>query len=644
MKTSLTLLFCILFSLPAVAQDIPKLGEIDTADLHLTDCDFDPGAGAYLLIATGETHFYRGNPTVLETQYRYRIKILKDKDVSRGNVIIPFISYGGRQFIDRVKGFTYNLDASGKVNESKLDKKNIFTKDLDKRISQITFTLPDVEKGSVIEYTFTLTSKDLMNDLIPWNFQMDIPVRYSHYEVETPDYMDYTYHIRKILPVDIKKNEGNATTAFTMQNIPAIHDEPYMSATKDYQQHVEFQVSALHFPGYAERTLNTTWDQLNQQMLNYTDFGQQLNKKLLYTPGIDSALHAAKDSLDVMNAIFNAVRASMDWDGRDSRGSAQGVKTAWEKKKGNAGDINLILVDMLKEAGIDAYPILVSTRHHGAVQTQYPLLTQFNLVMAYVVIGGKQYVLNGADQYTPSYLIPHDVQYTFGYIIDPDKNGFVFLKGDEQNFQTSVVLNGAINTEGKLKGTADIYNYDYSKVPRVRALQNGLERLKNIYFSRSYPNLTVDSLAVQGQANDSLPLDETLTFSVRLNKTGNYVLFSPNLFLGLETNPFTTDRRFSDIDFGYKQSYTINGSIRLPKGYKVESLPKNIRMSMPDTSIVMERIMQLDDRQLNYRMSILIKSPVYPVEDYPNLKEFYKKMFAALNEELIVEPEPTERQ
>jgi hypothetical protein len=359
---------------------------------------------------------------------------------------------------------------------------------------------------------------------------------------------------------------------------------------------------------------------------------------------MDSALHAAKDSLGIMNAIFNAVRSSMDWDGRDSRGSGQGVRTAWDKKKGNAGDINLILVDMLKEAGIEAYPILVSTRRHGAVQTQYPLLNQFNLVMAYVVIGSKQYVLNGADQYTPSYLIPHDVQYTFGYIIDPDKNGFVFLKGDEQTYQTSVVLNGAINNEGRLKGTADIYNYDYSKVPRVRALQNGLERFKSSYFSRSYPNLTVDSLGVQGQNNDSLPLDETLNFSVRLNKTGNYVLFSPNLFLGLETNPFTAERRFSDIDFGFKQNYTISGSIRLPKGYKVESLPRNIRMIMPDTSIVMERIMQLDDRQLNFRMSILIKSPIYPAEDYPNLKEFYKKMFAALNEELIVEPDSTDRQ
>lgn len=642
MKRSVALLFCILFTLPVFSQDMPKMGDIDTADLHLTDCDFDPGSGAYILLAYGETHFIRGNPTLLETQYRYRIKILKDKDVSRGNVIIPFISYGGRQAIDRIKGVTYNLDASGKVTQSKLEKKNIFTKDLDKRISQVTFTLPDVEKGSVIEYSFTMTSKAILDDLLPWNFQMDIPVRYSHYEVEMPEYIEYTYHIRKILPIDIKRKEGNGVTEFTMQNIPAVHDEPYMTATKDYQQHVEFQVSAMHFPGTADRTLNTTWDQLNQQLLNNPDFGQELDKKLTYTASIDSALHAATDSVAIMNAVFNGVRSSMDWDGRDARGSIQGVKEAWEKKKGNAGDINLILVDMLRESGIRAYPILVSTRRHGTVQTGYPLLNQFNLVLAYVELGTKQYVLNAADKYTPSSLIPHDVQYSYGYIVDPDNNRFVALHGDEQSFQTSVVLNGSINSQGRLKATADIYNYDYSKIPRIRLLENGLERFKTYYFSRVYPNLSVDSLSVQGQASDSVPLDEAVTFSLKLNKTGDYVLFSPNLFMGLETNPFTSDRRFSDIYFGYKQSYTITGSITLPKGYKVESLPKNMKMILPDTSIVMERIMQVDQGQLNYRMGLTIKSPFYPAEDYPAIKEFYKKLFAALNEELILEPESTD--
>jgi hypothetical protein len=80
----------------------------------------------------------------------------------------------------------------------------------------------------------------------------------------------------------------------------------------------------------------------------------------------------------------------------------------------------------------------------------------------------------------------------------------------------------------------------------------------------------------------------------------------------------------------------IVGSISLPDGYSVESLPKNIRMIMQDTSIVMERLMQVDEGRLSYRISLDFQRPVYFTEEYPDFKEFYKKLYASLNEQIVL--------
>ena len=60
-----------------------------------------------------------------------------------------------------------------------------------------------------------------------------------------------------------------------------------------------------------------------------------------------------------------------------------------EKKKGNSGDINLLLVALLRSAGLKAYPILVSERGHGKVDTTSSFLDQFSNVHAYVEIDEK---------------------------------------------------------------------------------------------------------------------------------------------------------------------------------------------------------------------------------------------------------------
>ena len=125
-------------------------------------------------------------------------------------------------------------------------------------------------------------------------------------------------------------------------------------------------------------------------------------------------------------------------------------------------------------------------------------------------------------------------------------------------------------------------------------------------------------------------------FNQQLNESGGYQYFSANLFTGLEKNPFVADERISDVFFGILQSHTIIGSIFIPDGYEFDELPKNIKMIMPDTSIMVTRAAKVIDNMLSLRINLEFKKPYYSAEEYEGFREFYKKLFDLLNEQFVI--------
>ena len=74
----------------------------------------------------------------------------------------------------------------------------------------------------------------------------------------------------------------------------------------------------------------------------------------------------------------------------------------------------------------------------------------------------------------------------------------------------------------------------------------------------------------------------------------------------------------------------------IPDNFEFEDLPRNMRMIMPDTSISLTRLLQKDANILNFKIVLDFKRPTYAAEEYPDVKEFYKKLFAALNERIVM--------
>ncbi|MEP7253542.1 MAG: DUF3857 domain-containing protein [Ginsengibacter sp.] len=630
-------------------KDMPSYGKIEKADLQLQECEYDKDAEAYKLLDYGDVSYVRGKHLFqIQTERRVRIKILKDKGLDNANIKIKYYSQSNYETINDIAGVTYNLDAAGNVVTTKLEKSAIYRKPVTSKVSEVAFTLPDVKVGSVIEYKYT-DSKESYASLDDWYFQDDIPTRMSVYKILVPSIFKFVNQVMAYQKVELLTSTRHESIplstgiitydseekTYIVRNLPALRDEPYMSASKDYLQRVIFQLSQIVYASGEVEEVMSTWPKLTTELLQNEDFGLQLKKNIPHTKGLDDSLKMVKTDYEKMMVIHDYVRRNMNWNGGESIYTENGIKAAWDKKSGRNGEINLILINLLKDAGLKAYPLLVSTKDNGFVNTYYPFLDQFNNALACVFIGEKRYVLNAADKYNPAWLIPYDVVNSDAFLVDNQKGGWIYLEDPKDIYENAVFIYSEITPEGIMKGEATVTSGGYCKNPRVKKWKEDKTAFKE-YFTKSFTGMKIDDIEVQNDDVDSLPLQQKVKFSMPLNASGDYQYFSVNLFQGLETNPFIAEERYTDVDYGYNQSYKIIGKIFIPDGYEFEELPKNMKMIMPDTSIVLSRMMQTDGTSIDLKVTVDFLKPFYAADMYPYFQEFYKKLFATLNEQIVI--------
>jgi len=244
MKTiciSLLLLFATVLDV-AAQKALPKNGEIDKADLQITDCEFDKGAEAFKLIDVGSVEFSDERRGYI-TKYtrRVRIKILKEKGMSYANLVIPFIAYDEYEKIEDLVAYTYNLNNDGNIITTKVSKESIYKKKINSSFSEMIIAFPEVKTGSVIEYSYSMF-RGLSLSINNWDFQSSIPVRFSEYSVRIPSFLHFkakpfvTDNMEtrgKESKKDLDSNPANGnidygvTKFYTMRIIKDMNKEPY---------------------------------------------------------------------------------------------------------------------------------------------------------------------------------------------------------------------------------------------------------------------------------------------------------------------------------------------------------------------------------------------------------------------------------
>jgi len=145
--------------------------------------------------------------------------------------------------------------------------------------------------------------------------------------------------------------------------------------------------------GYVQYRLES-WQDMNERLLKNPRFNVDLMKSANFKPLFDELFTTDATPEKKMLALYNYVNQKIKWNGEYSEYASDGVAKILKKGEGNSAENNLLLLQLLRKAGISASPVLIKTRDQGKVETIYPVWHQFNHVIVLAEVDGNKYVLD----------------------------------------------------------------------------------------------------------------------------------------------------------------------------------------------------------------------------------------------------------
>lgn len=648
----------LLFALPVHAQlpipdQPPEWGEVSKEVLRVEDYPADSNASAVILADHGHGHFERDGE--FELQRHTRIKILDEGGYESGTVVVPYYAEDGIQNVMSVEGATYTLK-EGTVQKHELDDDDVFTEDLDGGIEQIRFTLPNLEPGAVIEYRYDLESEGFVQ--IPgWNFQHAQPTLYSEYAVHFPDHLEYVALRRGSQRYDsiYTKREGVGRSAgfekhWVMKDVPALREEPYMTTPEDYRSQIRPQAKLLRSrrTGKVIERFMSSWPDFAETILEADYFGKGLGEGGGGLFGGDGAVakevshltEGVQSDAAKMRAIYDYVQSSIEWTGETSRWRDKSFEEILESKTGNSAEVNLLLVSLLQNAGIEAHPVLLSTREHGRTIPGYPIIRQFNTVIAAVQLPDRRQrvLLDATEPLCPPSLLPKRNLNQQGWLVRKENPIWIGIPAPAANRQ--VYVRGTLQPDGTLKGNLSVQDRGYEALQTRQALQDkDPSTIIKDRILKHHSSVSLSDVSVKNRDSIRAPLKLTATLKSPgyAQATGPMLYVNPRVAAPVEENPFTLKKRTFPVDFAYPRKTRYILSLRLPDGYEVKDIPQSRKVKLPKNDGMFTRLIQSNHGQVSIRSVKHISTPRIPPSRYKSLRKFYTKMVSAHSKQIVLE-------
>jgi len=311
---------------------------------------------------------------------------------------------------------------------------------------------------------------------------------------------------------------------------------------------------------------------------------------------------------------------------------------------GDCKDKVTLLIAMLREAGIDAYPVLISPAPHRRVDTEIPSVAQFSHVIAAVRVedkippsaGGDEGGFN-EDRYVwldPTIAtckygdLPAGDQGRRAFVIGKDGGEFVntpiYPSGVNKVSSTSEITlleDGAIRgwERTTVSGQADMYLRAVYRLIRSDRRKELLETVLN----QRYPGVKIENVSISDLYDLDVPLQVKVDFSCPSygSKLGEMLVFPlPSEEFSAYTALVGSAERQYDLHLGYNMAVEKELTLSLPEGYRVAASPNDISVEH-ESGTFLRRYEENGNSMVRYSVSLKINTPVVPVAGYTDFKK-----------------------
>lgn len=636
-----SLVLSCLFLFSANAQPKPmKWGSVPIEDLQMTSYDADTNAVAVILGEYGEIKVDQAGQ--LQFNYHVRVKLLSEAAYEDwGTYALTFNRGQLNERIRNVEGLTHVLTPGGRAEKHKLGKKSIFKEKLDGDYEQIKFTLPALAPGAIVEYRYKLLSDSPV--LLPdWTFQHNEPTRWSELRADISRYYNHV-RLSTVGQYTIEEEQENIVDQSMMyrwavNDVPALRQEPFVTTIEDYRLKLEFQLASYFHPNIGTTKYLRSWEELADELRQINEFGRAFNPPksvAQLSQQITAGLTTPKEKVEAVHAY---VRTKYPWNGDYGFIPDRNLNNIVKGGSASAPEQAILMVGLLREAGVEANPVLVSTRQHGKVKTIYPIFSQFNYLAASVKMGGNYQLLDATNKFSPYTVVDERVLNGAGWMVTKKGHEWIPIKSTAKYMQM-IDLSGKLTPDGRaefdLKSSNAGYRAAYlrTRLPEFSQNEFVLETIleKTGEYELSNVQLAnVDSLFKPFDVSAGVGMQN---FGV---VAGDMMYFSPHALSVFEENPLKLPNRTFPVDFSYPRDYVYTLRLELPEGYTVQEQPANMNLKLPEKGGAFRRSCTLQGNMLIVQSRLTFSKSSYSPKMYRNLRELFDRVVAAQADQIVL--------
>jgi hypothetical protein len=638
----LFVLACLSFVLrPFLAVDAgDEWQPIDPADLKMTSEPKAPGAPAIYLYRQVD----RDDENAHENQY-YRIKIFTEEGRKQADVEIPFLK--GTEEIRDIKARTIRPDGSIANFEGKAFEKTIVKARGVKYLAK-TFTLPDVQVGSIIEFKYTRSwSSDYIYDS-RWILSSDLYTKHAKFSLKPYPRIALRWSWSNLPPDAPHPVSEHSLIHLDIGGIPAFQVEDFMPPEDELKARVNFVYNSDN----EEKEPEKFWKKEGKKRFESTD--SFINKRKAMEQAV-ATIVSPSDAAEVkLRKIYTRVQQVRNLSFEQEKSEAErkrekqkelfNVEEVWKAGYAYGSQINYLFIALARAAGFEANCVLVSRRDSFFFQPGMMNPNQLNDNVIFVKAQGKDYYLDPGTRFTPFGLLPWAETAVKGLKLDKEGGTWVQtpLPASSES-QIRRVADLRMDDQGALKGTITL---TYSG---LEALRRRLEEREDDAASKKkfledelkgfIPVVCEADLTNQpdwDSSSDTLVAVFDFKTEGWASSAGHHALVPVGLFGAEEKHVFEHADRAHPIYFDYPSEVLDDVKIGMPLNWTVKSLPPEQKQGNETITYHLK----VEDAKGTEHITRILKLDLLGLDTkyYGALRNFYQGVKSGDEQQIVVQP------
>ena len=651
----------------AQAQEVNmKFGKPTKEELQMTTYEADPNAEAVVLCRlTDVVYTIQTNGYLVDYNEKIRIKVLKPEGKRLAKVVIPYLknlssdNVGGSKFslksipfhvsgtsaymesesgsfieeamgnysdesIEDLKATAFNLE-NGKMTKSTLKKGDVVKTKIDEQRHQIEFTVPDVKVGTVIEVEYCVHS-ELFWMLHDWFAQREIPVVYAKLDMDIPKYLIFNLEEHGIQRLTCTCTQGvmrykleSDPLAAPMtvntnhyicvgRNLMAMPKDDYVWCTNDHCAGLTAELKQYSLRGTMVLDYAKSWEQIDQMLLDDPDLGKQLNNHSPLAKELKEAkIEEIASEMQRASAVYQLVMSKVNWDGTYKLWPDKTEETL-KKGSGSNADINMLLIQSLKEVGLGAAPVVLRTRDEGLLPHNFPSMTKLSsFVVAVIPSTGSTFYVDASSKNGYLNVLAEPLLVEKARLVEKGKKSQWVNLQKLSKSQKSTIIDAVLGADGKLTGKQT------TRYEGLAAMKYRQEKGLNEFAADVTEEKDIE---IQGEVKDG------------------EISFCP--YAQPTENPFKAETRKMPVEFGSLGTEKVVMNISLPEGKTFVGEPRNTVITTQDKGLEGRIFTTPGEGKVQMSSQFSINKISHSEKNYADLRQIFDMLAAFTSEKMTV--------